>query len=144
MRFLILNGGVISWRVIFIGLLSCIVQGCAKTQFGQELADSFNAQIESPQINLGSNKSESNKTFASTSNTTGVKTNPPIVSPTSIRQRQLESRTRLNPSTPQPYRITIQLSATDPSAPAEMVTEALRSAGVRFEVERIERVFVKP
>jgi len=41
---------------------------------------------------------------------------------------------------PAPYRITIQLPAADPSAPAEAVTEALRKAGVPFEVEMIERV----
>ena len=39
-----------------------------------------------------------------------------------------------------PYRVTIRLPQADPSAPAEVVTEALRSAGVPFEVETIERV----
>jgi hypothetical protein len=39
-----------------------------------------------------------------------------------------------------PYRVTLKLPAADPSAPAEAVTEALRAAGVRFEVETIERV----
>ncbi len=42
--------------------------------------------------------------------------------------------------TPSPYRITIKLSGANPSAPAEIVTKALRSAGISFEVERIERV----
>ena len=40
---------------------------------------------------------------------------------------------------PQPYRIIIRLSGANPSAPAETVTEALRKAGVQFEVEKIER-----
>jgi len=44
------------------------------------------------------------------------------------------------PFTPLPYRITIKLSGTNPSAPAELLTKALRSAGLKFEVERIERV----
>jgi hypothetical protein len=39
-----------------------------------------------------------------------------------------------------PYRLTIRLPSADPSAPAEVVTEALRRAGVPFEVETIERV----
>lgn len=43
-------------------------------------------------------------------------------------------------STPAPYRVTIKLPAADPSAPAEALTEALRSAGLSFEVETIERV----
>jgi hypothetical protein len=41
---------------------------------------------------------------------------------------------------PSPYRVTIKLPAADPSAPAEQVTEALRAAGVSFEVETIERI----
>ena len=40
---------------------------------------------------------------------------------------------------PQPYRIILRLSDANPSAPAETVTEALRKAGIKFEVEKIER-----
>ena len=40
---------------------------------------------------------------------------------------------------PQPYRIILKLSGTNPSAPAETVTNALIKAGVQFEVEKIER-----
>lgn len=39
-----------------------------------------------------------------------------------------------------PYRVTIRLPQADPSAPAEGVTQALRTAGIPFEVETIERV----
>ena len=39
-----------------------------------------------------------------------------------------------------PYRITIRLVGADPAAPAEAVTQALRSSAVDFMVERIERV----
>ncbi|MEB3184489.1 MAG: hypothetical protein VKM97_01250, partial [Cyanobacteriota bacterium] len=48
--------------------------------------------------------------------------------------------TAATPLQPAPYRVTIKLPAADPSAPAEVVTQALRAAGVRFEVEMIERV----
>jgi hypothetical protein len=41
---------------------------------------------------------------------------------------------------PAPYRVTIRLPQADPSAPAEVVTRALRAAGVPFEVETIERM----
>jgi hypothetical protein len=44
------------------------------------------------------------------------------------------------PANPAPYRVTIRLTQADPSAPAEVVTEALRAAGVPFEVETIERM----
>jgi hypothetical protein len=43
-------------------------------------------------------------------------------------------------SRPAPYRVTIRLSEADPAAPAEVVTQALRAAGVAFEVETIERM----
>ena len=36
--------------------------------------------------------------------------------------------------------MTIKLPAADPSAPAEVLTQALRAAGLAFEVETIERV----
>ena len=44
------------------------------------------------------------------------------------------------PERARPYRIIIRLSAADPAAPAEGVTDALRRAGIGFEVETIEKV----
>ncbi|MFZ0408634.1 MAG: hypothetical protein WAM11_11060 [Cyanobium sp.] len=44
------------------------------------------------------------------------------------------------PRRPAPYRLTILLPQADASAPAEVVTQALRAAGVPFEVETIERI----
>ena len=44
------------------------------------------------------------------------------------------------PARPAPYRVTILLPQADASAPAEVVTQALRAAGVPFEVETIERI----
>jgi hypothetical protein len=41
---------------------------------------------------------------------------------------------------PAPYRLVLRLPAADPAAPAEAVTEALRAAGLSFEVETIERM----
>ncbi|MEX1317157.1 MAG: hypothetical protein AB1Z22_08540 [Synechococcaceae cyanobacterium] len=39
-----------------------------------------------------------------------------------------------------PYRLTLRLTGADPAAPAEAVTQALRAAGLAFEVEVIERI----
>jgi hypothetical protein len=44
------------------------------------------------------------------------------------------------PSNAAPYRVTLRLPRADPAAPAELVTRAMRSAGVPFEVETIERM----
>ncbi len=43
------------------------------------------------------------------------------------------------PANPAPYRVTILLPQADPAAPAEVLTRALRTAGVPFEVETIQR-----
>jgi len=50
----------------------------------------------------------------------------------------------LRPAAPAPYRVTLRLPQADPSAPAEVVTRALRAAGVPFEVETIERMGQAP
>ena len=62
---------------------------------------------------------------------------------TSNKDRLSQKSTKSTKKTifnPQPYRIILKLFGTNPSAPAETVTEALRKAGVQFEVEKIERV----
>ena len=66
-----------------------------------------------------------------------------------IKENSISNKDRLSQKTtksikkiifnPQPYRIILRLSGANPSAPAETVTEALRKAGVQFEVEKIER-----
>ncbi len=60
-----------------------------------------------------------------------------------VSNKEIDKYLPLIPFTPSPYRITIKLSDANPSAPAETVTNALRKAGVNFEVESIERVKVQ-
>lgn len=55
--------------------------------------------------------------------------------PTPVR-----AQPRPAPMSSSPYRVTLRLPGADPSAPAEAVTQALRAAGIAFEVETIERV----
>ena len=60
---------------------------------------------------------------------------------TAVQPAQKESApVRPLPADPRPYRITIRLAAANPAAPAESVTDALRSAGIGFEVETIEKI----
>ena len=40
-----------------------------------------------------------------------------------------------------PYRIIIKLTSSDPTSPAEVVTELLNKAGISFEVEKIESLY---
>ena len=66
---------------------------------------------------------------------------PKDLQPTDAQPTNVQSATaRAVPERTRPYRITIRLSAADPAAPAEGVTEALRRAGIGFEVETIEKV----
>ena len=60
---------------------------------------------------------------------------PKTKSPTRVQAAPARPRQPLVP-----YRITIRLAEADPSAPAEAVTQSLRSSGVDFMVERVERV----
>ena len=118
-------------RPLVVLLLAAGVSGCSGTPFGDQLSRSFSqppvtpaapaakpapaTPADKPAAQAETPKSESTKPAA--------KPAPPAP-----------------PLTPAPYRVTIKLPAADPSSPAEAVTDALRQAGVAFEVETIERV----
>jgi len=141
------------------------VQACDGTPFGQQLSDSFDgsssesasgnpqpsvqsraesvrsvkeepvepvsveeepveqASVEEVSVGDDSGKQDSVKAEAAESKTMKTGTRP------------LPSKTRRR----LPYRITLRLFSADPAAPAEGVTEALRKAGIGFEVETIEK-----
>ncbi len=139
-------------KKIFIALLSSMillsVSSCANTQVGEQLAKSFDPPLDSDDENTLPTKLSKNTLQKRQSLSVGASSQKKQGKQI-IRQDNLEQTvTRKNsvlkekeiPFTPQPYRITIKLSGANPSAPAESVTRALRKAGVRFEVEKIERV----
>ncbi len=114
-----------------------MIQACSASQFEEKLSDSFEVSSErddskeeiaqSELIALPPEEKEEQpdvKKF--------LKTQPK-------RQLTLSSK-RFRKFNPQPYRIIIRLSETNPSAPAETVTTVLRDAGVVFEIEKIERL----
>ena len=125
-----------------------LLQACDGTPFGQRLSDSFDdptaqpssedaAQsvqvkpepVEEAPVETDSVKKDSAKAEP-------VDTKPVDTKPVEIKAdlpRAMTGRTL-------PYRITIRLSSADPAAPAEGVTEALRKAGIGFEVETIEKI----
>ena len=116
-------------------LCALALAGCSGTRFGDQLARSFSAPPAQPAQPVSPAPNPASATPASkTASTTAA-------SPKKAEPKPLEAKPpAVNPSKPVPYRITIQLPSADPSAPAEAVTEALRAAGVSFEVEMIERV----
>ncbi|MEB3234535.1 MAG: hypothetical protein VKM98_03820 [Cyanobacteriota bacterium] len=124
--------------------LILLLGGCSGTAFGDRLAGSFSA---APAPAPAAPAPVAPK--ATTTSGPGATAKPPTDA-TGQRDKTQTLPTakpgRLKPApgpalmAPAPYRVTIKLPAADPSAPAEVVTEALRQAGVPFEVEMIERV----
>ena len=127
-----------------------LLQSCSNTLIGEKLEDSFDL-IESPltsakAINKPKKLNELPKIKSKIKDDKKKKENDfgyifkenSISNKDRLSQKPTKSinKTIFNP---QPYRIILRLSGANPSAPAETVTEALRKAGVQFEVEKIER-----
>ncbi len=113
-------------------VLAAGLAGCSGTPFGDQLSRSFSsppAGAPAPR-NAAQPAAEAAKQPAA----------KPAAASKPEPQPAKKPATPLAPLTPAPYRVTIKLPAADPSSPAEAVTDALREAGVAFEVETIERV----
>jgi len=136
------------WWVLICTPCFFLVQSCAKTDFGKQLADSFDSPSDVSLIEVQTSSNKTNRNSVVPQPKKKKSTNPVSVkkegNPEFTNYRNLSKQKKNNfvsqvvPS--QPYRITIKLSRADPSAPAEVVTQALRLAGVVFEVEKIERI----
>ena len=126
------------------------IQSCSNTLVGEKLESSFNT-TDNPMISeKKNNKRQKTSEIPKIKSTIKVvmkeneKDSQNIIKVNSItnndrpipKQRKLVKKEIYNP---QPYRIILRLSGANPAAPAETVTEALRKAGVQFEVEKIER-----
>ena len=155
-------------RLIVLSLLPSLMllQACDGTPFGQRLSESFDSQageVSPAGAKVNPNNPDPNTTSSDT-------TTPDNTSDTSevADQKVEQAEAKANddddvteaedeqrpttavatdrpepkptPERTLPYRIMIRLSAADPAAPAEGVTEALRRAGIGFEVETIEKV----
>ena len=135
---------------LFLIVILFPLQSCSNTLIGEKLENSFDTNentIISEKINNKPRKSneipkiksrikvekkENGKDFGNTIQEKTIANKDRL----SQKSSKLVKKTIFNP---QPYRIIIRLSGANPAAPAETVTEALRKAGVQFEVEKIER-----
>ncbi|HJN35477.1 MAG: hypothetical protein AB8E87_00990 [Prochlorococcus sp.] len=152
-----------------MSVLVVILQGCESTPYGKKLSDSFDSPQQGSAAAPGEAAAAGSASTGSASTGSAASRKDPGDARTEEESR-LDSDTGGKPQQPeqavprrepkpdaaesdkpavvqssrtvktQPYRIIIKLSGADPSAPAEAVTEALRKAGVLFEVETIERV----
>ena len=130
------------------------IQSCTNTSIGEKLENSFDSTDNQSKLVKTNNKTQKlnqkskielkikeNMKVNENDFVRSIKENS-ISKSGRISQKSIKSikKTIFNP---QPYRIILKLSGANPSAPAETVTEALRKAGVQFEVEKIERFYEK-
>ena len=112
----------------------CALGGCSNTPIGEQLGNSFGPSPDLP-------KAKSQSPTLSKPTLPKPKLPPPKPELPKTEAKPLEVQKPLTPAAaPVPYRVVLRLPATDPAAPAEALTRALRAANLPFEVETIERV----
>ena len=137
--------------------LPLLLSGCSGTPFGEALSRSFSgaAPAEPPSAPAAPapRPASGGGTPATPPTTPATPPKPPrptAAKPTAAKPAATPSATPAAPpvsgppAAPAPYRVTILLPQADPAAPAEVVTRALRAAGVPFEVETIQRTAGQP
>ena len=112
----------------------CALGGCSNTPIGEQLGNSFGPSPDLP-------KAKSQSPTLPNPTLPPPKPELPKAELPKPEAKQLEVQKPLTPAAaPVPYRVVLRLPATDPAAPAEALTRALRAANLPFEVETIERV----
>ena len=150
-------------RLIVLSLLPSLMllQACDGTPFGQRLSESFDSQTgevrpagsqaEPTNADPDNNVSDTSENAEQRVEQAKAKAKAKVNDADDSTESEGEQRPaaavatdrpepKPTPERTLPYRIMIRLSAADPAAPAEGVTEALRRAGIGFEVETIEKV----
>jgi hypothetical protein len=120
--------------------LPLLLSGCSGTPFGETLSRSFSGVPTPAPTPSPAGAPAARPAPASPSGATAkVSPNPaaPAAPPAATPAPAAPAAPR--PANPAPYRVTILLPQADPAAPAEVLTRALRTAGVPFEVETIQR-----
>ncbi len=134
------NWVLISFQIILLSLL----QACSGSQFGKRLTNSFDVPLEEVGTSKSLEDKNVKKIFPDKKNNKSLdksfptsELNKPLpVSPINKVETYLTGN---KPLKLKPYRIIIKLYGVDPSAPAQIVINSLRDAGLKFEVERIEK-----
>lgn len=146
------RGGLAPLGLLFTGLaLATGLAGCSGTPWGDQLARSFSAPAgggASASAPAGPTAAQAPAQAPAQAGGAGAQA-PRAEQPKAVRAAADQGSAtpprplpapKPAPAAPAPYRITLRLPGADPAAPAEAVTEALRAAGLSFEVEMIERV----
>lgn len=132
--------------VLCAGFIGVLLGGCSGTPLGEQLSRSFSAPDPATPGDgapAATQETTAPATPGSPTAAPGAATPPGGATAPTAAQPKPEpgaATPRAPVLSPAPYRITLKLAGADPAAPAEALTEALRAAGVPFEVEMIERV----
>ena len=126
-----------------------LLQACAGTPLAEQLEQSFTTPDVSPQPESSPAASPPPEPAVAEVDQPRPK-DEPVETPDPVPEAEVADRPEearppkpereIPQQAPAPYRITIRLAGADPAAPAEAVTQALRTSAVEFMVERIERV----
>ncbi|MFM7229154.1 MAG: hypothetical protein ACKO2F_05875 [Cyanobacteriota bacterium] len=119
--------------------------GCSGTPLGTRLGNSFGPVPTTPEVPTANRPPAPTPTPApapapaATLNPTP--SSNPSPSPQSPALKPAPTPTPAPaPTATVPYRVVLRLPRTDPAAPAEALTQALRAADLPFEVETIEKL----
>jgi hypothetical protein len=132
--------------LLLAGTLVLALSGCSGTPFGDALSGSFSRPADPvAQPSAPATASPAPATPQATATSPAAPSPAPKTpaAPAGEKPPAAKPAASAKPAAaakPAPYRVTIRLPEADPSAPAEVVTQALRAAGVPFEVEMIERM----
>lgn len=127
--------------------------GCSGTPLGTRLGNSFGPVPTTPEVPTANRTPAPTPTPApapapaATLNPTPSSTPTPSSSSTPTPTTRSPAPRPVPTPTPAPaptatvpYRVVLRLPRTDPAAPAEALTQALRAADLPFEVETIEKL----
>ena len=131
-----------AWRYLAIGGVGLLTMlgGCSTTPIGEQLGNSFGPSPDAPkpikQTSL--QPKPPNPELPKPDVPKPAAQKPEAPKPEA--QKFEVQKPSIPAAAPVPYRVVLRLPSTDPAAPAEALTKALRAANLPFEVETIERV----
>jgi len=134
-------GGVLGLIALLVGL-----GGCTGTPLGNRLGESFGplptspAATPTPTPPTSTAPATTKPATTKPASTTNPTTTPTPKAPTPPPATTIPTAAPARAVATVPYRVVLRLPRTDPAAPAEALTQALRAADLPFEVETIERL----
>ena len=134
---------------LLVWLLGFLCVGCSGTPFGEQLTERLSEPGDPVEETADPNSAAVNTPTGEPLTEQPPESGDPVEEEEASPANPTATPTAMDdpptpdpppPLNPTPYRLLLRLPAADPAAPAEAVTQALRAAGILFEVETIERL----